>query len=238
MANTDPKCTFLKLIDRKHLSEDFARDIEQLRMGHASMKVNLALHALPDIRFGELSDDPRWTRSDIVMFADIDGLEANYTEAAAGRMPREPRLEISIRSTIDHTLAPPGRHVMSVLAKYYPYHLADGAHWDDIKENVADDIVSYMARVMPNLPEVVIGRQILSPLDLETIYGLTEADIFHGRRDLDQFFSLRPHPDAAQYGTPITSLCLCGSGAHPGGGITGAPGHNAARRVIADLKKR
>ncbi|NQV06144.1 NAD(P)/FAD-dependent oxidoreductase [bacterium] len=238
VANTDPKRTFLKLIDRKHLSEDFARDIEQLRMGHASMKVNLALDALPDIRFGELSDDPRWTRSDIVMFPDIDGLEANYTEAAAGRMPREPRLEISIPSTIDDTLAPPGRHVMSVLAKYYPYHLADGAHWDDIKENVADDIVSYMARVMPNLPEVVIGRQILSPLDLETIYGLTEADIFHGRHDLDQLFSLRPHPDAAQYRTPITSLYLCGSGAHPGGGITGAPGHNAARRVIADLKKR
>ncbi|MCP4223467.1 MAG: NAD(P)/FAD-dependent oxidoreductase, partial [Actinomycetia bacterium] len=196
------------------------------------------LKALPDIRFPKLRDDARWSRSDISIFPDIDGLEANHSEAAAGRPPSEPRLEITIPSTIDDTLAPPGQHVMSVLAKYYPYHLADGVHWDDIKEDVAASIVAYMARVMPNLDELIIERQTLSPLDLETIYGLTEADIFHGRHDLDQLFSLRPHPQAAQYRTPIRNLYLCGSGAHPGGGVTGAPGHNAARRVISDLKKR
>ena len=125
---------------------------------------------------------------------------------------------------------------MSILAKYYPYRLADGLSWDDIKEKAADDIIAYMARSMPSLPELIVGRQLLSPLDLETIYGLTESDIFHGRHDLDQLFSLRPHPKAAQYRTPIRNLYLCGSGTHPGGGVCGAPGHNAARRVINDLK--
>lgn len=238
LANTDPKRTFLKLVDRADLDEDFARDIEQLRMGHSSMKVNLALSALPDIRFGELRDTDRWSRSNISMFPDIEGLEANYTAAAAGRLPHEPRLEITIPSTIDDSLAPPGQHVVSVLAKYYPYRLADGLHWDDIKEDVADRIVAYMVRLMPNLADLIVGRQTLSPLDLETIYGLTESDIFHGRHDLDQLFSLRPHPRAAQYRTPIANLYLCGSGAHPGGGVTGAPGHNAARRVISDLRRR
>jgi len=238
LANTDPKRTFLGLIAREDLDEDFARDIEQLRMGHSSMKVNLALRGLPDIRFSELQADDRWARSDMTMFPNVAGLEANYRAAAAGLIPAEPRLEITIPSTIDDSLAPPGQHVMSVLAKYYPYRLADGMGWDDIKEDVTDKIISYMARVMPNLPDLIVGRQTLSPLDLETVYGLTESDIFHGRQDLDQLFSFRPHPKAAQYRTPIGGLYLCGSGAHPGGGVTGAPGHNAARRVIADLKKK
>jgi phytoene dehydrogenase-like protein len=238
LANTDPKRTFLNLVDRGDLDEDFARDIEHLRMGHASMKVNLALSSLPDIRFPELRDQGLWSRSDIAMFPDLKGLEANYAAAAAGRLPREPRLEITIPSTVDDSLAPPGKHVMTVLAKYYPYELAEGLHWDDIKEDVADRIVAYMTRVMPNLEEVIVARQTISPLDLETTYGLTESDIFHGRHDLDQLFSFRPHPRAAQYRTPIENLYLCGSGAHPGGGVTGAPGHNAARRVISDLRRR
>ena len=154
-----------------------------------------------------------------------------------GYFPKEPRVYIEIPSTLDDTLTPPGHHVMNVVAKYYPYELADGLNWDDVKEEVADRIVDHIARVMPNLKELIVARQMLSPLDLEKIYGLTEGDIFHGRHDLDQIFSMRPHPKAAQYRTPIKALYLCGSGAHPGGGVTGAPGHNAARRVITDLKK-
>jgi len=238
LANTDPKRTFLELVDRGELDEEFIADIQQIRMGHASMKVNLALEALPEIRIPALRDSTRWSRSNISIFPDIEGLEANFAEAAAGRFPKEPRLEISIPSAIDDSLAPDGRHVMSILAKYYPFDLADGLHWDDVKEDAADQVVSYVTRVMPNLPEVVVGRQTISPLDLETVYGLTDGDIFHGRQDLDQLFSFRPHPRAAQYRTPIEALYLCGSGAHPGGGISGAPGHNAARRVKADLKQR
>ena len=238
VANTDPKRTFLTLIDPDQLDPDFARDIRQIRMGHSSLRLNLALNGLPGFRLGTPGEEGPWSRSDISIFPDIDGLEANYAAAAVGRLPQEPRLEITIPSTIDDSLAPPGQHVMSILAKYYPYELADCLHWDDIKEDVADGIIEYAALAMPTLPGLIVGRQMLSPLDLETIYGLTEADIFHGRHDLDQLYSLRPHPRAAQYRTPVQNLYLCGSGTHPGGGVSGAPGHNAARRVIADLKRR
>lgn len=237
LANTDPKRTFLKLMDRDALDPEFVRDIRQIRMGHSSLRVNLALKGLPDIRFFTLGKEGPWHRSDMTLFPNIQGQEANYFAAATGRLPEEPRLEITIPSTLDDSLAPSGHHVMSVLAKYYPYQLADDLNWDDIKEDVADRIIAYIARTMPNLPQLIIGRQMLSPLDLETIYGLTESDIFHGRHDLDQLFSLRPHPQAAQYRTPVKGLYICGSGAHPGGGVSGAPGYNAARRVIADFKR-
>ncbi|MCG6909323.1 MAG: NAD(P)/FAD-dependent oxidoreductase [Deltaproteobacteria bacterium] len=237
LANTDPKRTFLKLIKPEQLDSDFVRDIRQYRMGHSSLRLNLALKGLPDIKFFPAGEGP-WHRSDIMMFPGYEAMEANYFAAATGQLPDEPRLEITIPSTLDDSLAPPGHHVVSILAKYYPYKMADERSWDDIKEDVADRIVDYMARVMPNLPGLVIGRQMISPLDLETIYGLTESDIFHGRHDMDQIFSMRPHPQAAQYETPVKGLYLCGSGAHPGGGVSGAPGYNAARRVITDLKRR
>jgi phytoene dehydrogenase-like protein len=238
LANTDPKRTFLKLLGPDQLEPEFVKDIRQIRMGHSSLRISLALKGLPDFRFFAPGEAGPWHRSDICIFPNVAGLEANFFAAAAGHLPEAPRLEITIPSTVDDSLAPAGHHVMSVLAKYYPYHLTDGVSWDDIKEDVADDIIEYMARVMPNLPNLIIARQMLSPLDLETIYGLTESDIFHGRHDLDQIFSLRPHPRAAQYRTPVENLYLCGSGAHPGGGVSGAPGHNAARRVIADFKRR
>jgi len=238
MANTDPKRTFLKLVDPEHLASKFIADIRQIRMGHSSLRLNLALKGLPDIKFFPPGAEGEWHRSDITIHPDIDGMEANYFAAATGQLPEEPRLEITIPSTLDDSLAAQGHHVMSVLAKYYPYKLADGLSWNDVKEDVADRIIAYIARVMPNLPELIVGRQMLSPLDLETVYGLTEADIFHGRHDLDQLVSLRPHPQAAQYRTPVQGLYLCGSGAHPGGGVSGAPGYNAARRVITDLKHR
>ncbi len=235
MANTDPKRTFLKLVDPEHLDQAFAKDIKQIRMGHSSPRVNIALKGLPDIRFFPPGEGP-WHRSDICIFPDIEGQEANYFAAATGHFPKEPRLEITIPSTLDDSLAPPGHHVMSVLAKYYPYELADGLSWDDVKEDAADQIVDAIAKVMPNLKDLIVRRQMISTLDLEKVYGLTEGDIFHGRHDLDQILSMRPHPKAAQYRTPIQNLYMCGSGAHPGGGVTGAPGHNAAQRVIADLK--
>jgi phytoene dehydrogenase-like protein len=207
-------------------------------MGNSSLRLNLALKGLPHIKFFPAGSEGPWHRSDITIHPEIDRMEANYFAAATGCFTDEPRLEITIPSTLDDSLAPPGHHVMSVLAKYYPYQLAGDVSWDEIKNDVADRITAYMARVMPNLPELVIDRQMLSPLDLETIYGLTEADIFHGRHDMDQLYSLRPHPKAAQYRTPIQGVYLCGSGVHPGGGVSGAPGHNAARRVIADFNHR
>ena len=238
LANTDPKRTFLKLLDPDQLDPEFVRDIRQIRMGHSSLRLSVALKGLPDIRFFNPGEQGPWHRSDITIFPDVEGMEANFFAAATGHLPANPRLEITIPSTLDNSLAPAGHHVMSILAKYYPYQLADGLSWDGIKEDVADRIIDFTARTMPNLPELIVGRQMLSPLDLETLYGLSEADIFHGRQDLDQLFSLRPHPAAAQYRTPIQNLYICGAGSHPGGGVSGAPGHNAARRVIADFKRR
>lgn len=237
LANTDPKRTFLKLMDQDHLDPEFFKDIRQIRMGHGSPKVNLALKGLPDIRFFEPGKKGPWHSSSISIFPDMKGMEKNYFAAATGRMPEEPRLQISIPSAADETLAPSGHHVMSIMAKYYPFQLENNVSWDDIKEAFADQIIDYTARTMPNLRELIVGRQIISPLDLEREYGLTNGDIFHGRHDLDQLFSFRPHPKAAQYRTPVKNLYLCGSGVHPGGGVTGAPGHNAAHRVMADLKK-
>jgi phytoene dehydrogenase-like protein len=236
LANTDPKRTFLKLIDQEHLDSEFSKDIQQIRMGHGSPRISLALKGLPDIKFFPSGEEGPWHSSDITIFPDINAQEANYFAAAAGYFPKEPRLDVTIPSTVDDTLTSPGHHVMTVLAKSYPYELADGVNWDDVKEDVADDIVDRLAVVMPNLKELIVGRQMISTLDLERTYGLTEGDIFHGRHDLDQLFSMRPHPKAAQYKAPIKNLYLCGSGSHPGGGVTGAPGHNAAQVVIADLK--
>jgi len=197
MANTDPKRTFLKMIDSKHLDPDFAKDIKQIRMGHSSPRINLALKGLPDIRFFKSGEEGPWHRSDICIHPDIEGQEANYFAAATGHFPEEPRLEMTIPSTLDDSLAPPGHHVMSVLAKYYPYKLADGVSWDDVKEDAADQVIDYIEKVMPNIKELIVGRQMISTLDLERTYGLTEGDIFHGRHDLDQILSMRPHPKAS-----------------------------------------
>jgi phytoene dehydrogenase-like protein len=124
------------------------------------------------------------------------------------------------------------------LCKYFPYRLADGESWDRIGPGVADRILAKVERHIPNLRRITVARQLLTPLDLERVFGLTEGDIFHGRHDLDQIFSLRPHPRAARYRTPVAGLYLCGSGSHPGGGVSGAPGRNAARRVVRDLGRR
>ncbi len=236
LSSADPKRTFLKLIDSEYLDTEFAKDIKQIRYGHSSPRISLALKGLPDFKFFPSGEEGPWHSSDITIFPDIEGQEANYFAAAQGRFPKEPRLDITIPSTVDDTLAPPGHHVMTILAKYYPYKLADGINWDDVKEKVADDIIDYLSKSMPNIKELIVGRLMISTKDLESEYNLTEGDIFHGRHDLDQLFSMRPHPKAAQYSTPVKNLYLCGSGSHPGGGVTGAPGHNAAQVVISDLR--
>jgi phytoene dehydrogenase-like protein len=171
------------------------------------------------------------------MFPTRTQIEDNYRAALAGRVIDVPYLDIRIPSAIDDTLAPPGHHVMSLIGKYYPYRLADGQDWEAIGPSVAERVLSDLERFMPNLRRLIVGRQFLTPLDLERVFGLTEGDIFHGRHDLDQIFGLRPHPQAAQYATPLAGLYLCGSGAHPGGAVSGAPGRNAAIRVIKDAKR-
>ncbi|MGO8868385.1 MAG: phytoene desaturase family protein [Alphaproteobacteria bacterium] len=238
LANTDPKRTFLQLVGREHLDPAFAVAIEQFRMGTASLRMNLALNAAPE--FATLSgEEAEIARGSIInILPDVSAMEKNYARARDGELSEEPYVTVQIASALDDSLAPPGHHVMALLCKYYPYRLSGGRDWDSIKEEVADRILVAVERHIPNLRRIIIARQILSPVDLERVFGLTEGCIFHGRHELDQIFSLRPHPKAARYRTPIEGLYLCGSGAHPGGGVTGAPGHNAAKRVIKDLHSR
>ncbi len=236
LSNADPKRTFLKLVDAEHLPATFAEDIRHLRMGHGSLRMNLALSGLPELRDYPGTEMHPQHQSSIVIYPPMDMMEQNYHDSKVGILPDEPRLDIVIPSTLDDSLAPKGHHVMSVLCKYYPYEPAGSRNWDDLREGVADDIIDYLARYMPNIKSVIVGRQVLTPRDLERVFGLTEGDIFHGRHDLDQIFSLRPHPDAAKYRTPLKGLYLCGSGSHPGGAVSGAPGHNGAVRVIKDLR--
>jgi phytoene dehydrogenase-like protein len=237
LANTDPKRTFLKFVGREHLDPAFADDIEHFRMGTASLRMNLALNAAPE--FSGLPEAQWETARGSIMHLvpDVATTERNFQRASAGEMSEEPYAAIQVASALDDSLAPPGHHVMALLCKYYPYHLSGGRHWDEIKDQVADQILAKVERHIPNLRRIIVGRQVLSPLDLERVFGLTEGDVFQGRHEIDQIFSLRPHPKAARYRTPIKALYLCGAGAHPGGGVTGAPGHNAARRVLKDLKK-
>jgi len=238
LSNADPKRTFLKLVDAEHLPAAFVEDISHLRMGHASLRMNLALNGLPELRDYPGAEIRPQHQSSIVIYPPMEVMEQNYHSAKAGHLPDEPRLDIVIPSTLDDSLAPDGHHVMSILCKYYPFEPADNQQWDDIRDRVADDIIDHLARYMPNIKSLIVGRQVLTPQDLERVFGLTEGDIFHGRHDLDQIFSLRPHPSAAKYRTPLQGLYLCGSGSHPGGAVSGAPGHNGAMRVIKDLRKR
>lgn len=236
LANTDPKRTFLKFVGREHLNEDFARDIENIRMGTSSLRMNLALAGKPEI--AGLTDDEAeiGLASGITILPTISSVERNYMRALDGELTDDPFIAIQVASALDDSLAPRGHHVMSLLCKYYPYELAGGRKWDDIKEQTADAIIETIARYFPNIKGLIVGRQVLTPLDLERVFGMTQGDIFHGAHQPHQLFSMRPHPKASQYGTPIKGLYLCGSGAHPGGGVTGGPGHNAARRVIKDLR--
>ncbi len=234
-ANTDPNRTFLKLLGEEHLPESFAKDIKAFRQESASLRMNLALNGLP--KFAAIPDDGIGDhhRSGIVLIEGKDHVEQAYRSARAGVPANPPIIEAIIPSTIDDSLTDEsGTHVMSMLVKYMPYDLADGKNWDDEKESVVQMILDHVEKYIPNIRDILVSYQCLTPLDLERMFGMTRGDICHGRLEPDQLFSMRPHPDAAQYGTPVKGLYLCGSGAHPGGGVTGAPGHNAAKRILKD----
>ncbi len=234
-ANTDPKRTFLKLVGAEHLPSSFAKDIGVIRQESASLRMNLALSGLP--QFACIAGDgigPQHIGS-ISIIEDKDHVERAYRSSRAGIPANPPLIEAFIPSTVDDTLVDEeGHHVMSLLCKFMPYDLADGKHWDDEKEGVVKDILEYLTKYIPNLPDILVSHQCFTPLDLERTFGMTRGDICHGRLEPDQLFSMRPHPDAAQYATPIKGLYLCGSGSHPGGGVTGAPGHNAAKKILKD----
>ena len=236
ISNADPKRTFLKLTDPSLLSPTFTKRLQNYRMNGTVAKVNLALSALPT--FTGLNGNSEAVMGRIHIGPGIDYLERAFDESKYGNFSRTPYLEITIPTLTDPSLAPEGKHVMSIYMQYAPYKV--NGSWQDEAQRFAlgDTVVKTLAQYAPDLPDKILHHQIITPLDLEDTYGLTGGHIFHGELALDQIFTMRPMLDWARYRTPIEHLYLCGSGTHPGTGLTGGSGGNAAREILKDLKAR
>ncbi len=232
-SSLDPRLTFLRLLDPTTLPDDFVDGIHHYKFRGSSAKVNLALDGLPD--FTCLPGSGPHLRGAISISPSVDYMERAYDDAKYGRISRKPYIDIVIPSLTDTSLAPPGKHVMSCFVQYAPYHLSSGT-WDELRETLGDLVVDTLAEYAPNIRQIVRHRQVLTPLDLEREWGLSEGNIFQGELTLEQLFFLRPVPGWAQYRTPVSNLYMCGSATHPGGGIMGAPGRNAATKILADWR--
>jgi phytoene dehydrogenase-like protein len=234
LSNVDPKTTFLRFCDGAGLDAGFLKRIAQFKTESGVFKLNIALRELPDFtsvpgtapalqHFGscEISPTPDWVQN-------------AFEDAERGELSKEPWIEAYMQSSTDPSVAPPGTHTISMFCQYAPYHLK-GREWnDETRNDMADRIVATMTRFAPNFADAIIDRQMLSPVDIEARYGLPSGNIFQGEITPDQLFSLRPAPEVARYRTPVAGLYLCGSGSHPGGGVMGAPGHNAAQALLKD----
>jgi len=231
----DPKVTFLKLLPA--VDAEFRREVAAIRTEGVAMKINLALDALPEFTAAPGRGMGPQHRATIHIGPTMEYIDRAWQDAQAGQPSRAPFLEVTIPTAYDPSLAPPGKHVMNIFVQYAPYRLAAGT-WDQIKEAYADRVIDTLAAYAPHIREVILHRQVLSPLDLEREFGLTGGDIFHGEMTPDRLFFMRPVPGWAGYRTPVPGLYLCGSGAHPGGGVMGAPGHNAAREILRDWRAR
>ena len=234
VSDVDPRTTFLRLIDPVDLDPEFISKIRNYRSVGTVAKVNLALSRLPTFSGINGGANPKLSGR-IHVGPDIDYLERAFDAAKYGEYLPAPYLDVTIPSLTDSSLAPQGAHVMSVHVQFAPYELRKG-NWNALREPLADTVVKTLSAYAPNLKQLVLARQVITPLDLETTYGLSGGHIFHGEQSLDQFFTFRPLIGWAKYRTPIERLYLCGAGTHPGGGVTGGPGLNAAREILKDLK--
>jgi phytoene dehydrogenase-like protein len=234
-SSLDPRQTFTRLVGDKHLPDDFVQEVRRYKFRGSSGKVNLSLDALPD--FTCLPGSGPHLRGAVSISPAVEYMERAYDDAKYGRYSRHPYIDIVIPSLTDPSVAPPGKHVMSCFVQYAPYHLKEGT-WDEQREAFGDTVIDTIAQYAPNIRNIILHRQVLTPLDLEREWGLSEGNIFQGELTLEQLFFLRPAPGWAQYRTPIRNLYLCGSATHPGGGIMGAPGRNAAMRIVKDAGGR
>ena len=230
-SSLDPKQTFLRLVEPGHLPTDLVTAIQNFNIRGSSGKVNLALDAAPELACWPGTG--RHLAGAISISSHTDYLERAYDDAKYGRFSRKPYMDVIIPSMIDPHMAPPGKHVMSCFVQYAPYEIEGG--WTDAKrEAFGDAVVDTLAEYIPNLKEIIVGRQVLTPKDIEDTIGISQGNIFHGELTLSQLFFLRPAPGWARYRTPIRGYYQCGSGAHPGGGIMGAPGKLAAQEALKD----
>jgi phytoene dehydrogenase-like protein len=237
-ANVTPKLLYTAMIPESALEPAFLRRMRAWRCGSGTFRINVALSQLPSFSAlpgRELADHHS---AGIILGPSLGYMDRAYGDARALGWSREPIIEMVIPSTLDDTLAPPGAHVASLFCQHVAPELPDGAAWSEHRERVADLMIATVDRYAPGFKASVVGRQALSPFDLEQLFGLTGGDIFHGAMSLDQLFWARPALGYADYRGPLKGLYHCGAGAHPGGGVTGAPGHNAARAIIADRRRR
>jgi phytoene dehydrogenase-like protein len=233
VSSVDPNLTFLKFMDPRELPDDFVEGVRRYKYRGSSGKVNLALDGLPE--FTSLPGRGHHLRGAISISPSVDYMEQAYDDAKYGRFSRRPYMDIVIPSLTDSSVAPPGKHVMSCFVQYAPYHLREGS-WDNQREAFGDAVIDAIAEHAPNIKNIILHRQVLTPLDIERTFGLTEGNIFQGELTLEQLFFLRPVPGWAQYATPVDRLYMCGSATHPGGGIMGAPGKNAAERILREVR--
>ncbi|HWZ82744.1 MAG TPA: NAD(P)/FAD-dependent oxidoreductase [Terriglobales bacterium] len=233
VSNADPKRTLMRLVDPTHLTPDFVQKIKNYRAFGTVAKINLALSGLPE--FPALKDG-NLLKGRIQISPEIDYLERAFDESKYGNFSRQPYLEITFPTLTDPSLAPAGQHVMSIYMQYAPYKLKN-TDWESQRTALGEAVVKTISQYAPSLPQRILRHQIITPKDLEDTYGLTGGQIFHGELALDQFFTMRPLLDWARYQTPIGKLYLCGNGTHPGTGLTGGSGANAAREILLALKK-
>lgn len=231
-SNLDPKRTFLTLVGESELDSDFATAIRNFRCEGTSCKINLALDGLPNFRALPGAPAPQH-RATMHICPSIDYVERAWDDAKYGRPSRDPLLELTVPTMYDPTLAPAGKHIMGIFLQYAPYTLK-GSTWDEEREPFANRVFEIIDDYAPGFSSHILDKQVLTPLDLERRFGITGGNIFHGEMSLDQMFVMRPVAGCARYSTPIEGLYLCGSGTHPGGGVMGAPGYNAAREMLKD----
>jgi len=232
VSGVNPKLLYTRLVPAEALPSAFLDRIQNWRNGSGTFRINVALDALPS--FTALPGAGDHLTAGIIMGPGLGYMDRAWQDARTRGWSREPVVELLIPSTLDDTLCPPGQHVASLFCQHVAPQLSDGRSWDDHRDEVADLMIATVDRYAPGFAASVIGRQVLSPLDLERQFGLLGGDIFHGALTLNQLFSARPMLGHADYRGPLKGLYHCGSGAHPGGGVTGAPGHNAARVIISD----
>jgi phytoene dehydrogenase-like protein len=232
VSNADPRRTFLDLVDPVELDPSFTTKIRNYRCPGTVAKINLALSGLPEFR-GIVN--PADLHGRIHIGPSIDYLERAFDASKYGAISPEPYLDMAVPTLNDPSLAPPGKHVLSIHMQFAPYKLADGQDWETARGSLFTSVMRTLEVHAPGIEALVEHRQVITPVDLERTYGLTGGHIFHGEPSLDQFYAMRPIAGWAQYRTPIAGLFLCGAGTHPGGGITGGPGQNAAREILRHL---
>jgi phytoene dehydrogenase-like protein len=232
VSSLDPHRTFLRLLEPATLDAHFVAEVRRYKLRGSSGKLNLALDALPDFKC--LPGPGQHLRGAISISPSVEYMERAYDDAKYGDFSRRPYVDVVIPSLTDPSVAPPGKHVLSCFVQYAPYRLREGS-WDDKRDAFGDAVVDTLAEYAPNLRKIILHRQVLTPLDLEREWSLSEGNIFQGELSLEQLFFLRPVPGWARYRTPLAGLYLCGSATHPGGGIMGAPGRLAALEVLKDV---